>query len=44
MELKPNQKMVDAGIAKRTPDRKGGIQDGIPDVNELAARFAALKR
>ncbi|RYP90860.1 hypothetical protein DL770_002998 [Monosporascus sp. CRB-9-2] len=44
MELKPNKKMVDAGLAKKTPERKGGIGDGIPDVNELAARFAALKR
>ncbi|KAJ8129356.1 hypothetical protein O1611_g4277 [Lasiodiplodia mahajangana] len=41
MELKPNQKMVESGIAKPREDRKGG---GIPDVNELAARFAALKR
>ena len=44
MELKPSKKMVDAGIAKKPPERKGGIQDGIPDVTELAARFAALKR
>ncbi len=43
-ELKPSKKMVDAGLAKKPPERKGGIQDGIPDVNELAARFAALKR
>ncbi|KAI1180687.1 regulator of Vps4 activity in the MVB pathway-domain-containing protein [Nemania sp. FL0916] len=41
MELKPNKKMVDSGLAKPSEDRKG---DGIPDVNELAARFAALKR
>ncbi|KAI0117698.1 DUF292-domain-containing protein [Nemania sp. FL0031] len=41
MELKPNRKMVESGIAKPREDRKG---DGIPDVNELAARFAALKR
>ncbi|RYO81083.1 hypothetical protein DL766_004805 [Monosporascus sp. MC13-8B] len=44
MELKPNKKMVDAGLAKKKPERKGGIGDGIPDVNELAERFAALKR
>ncbi|RYP26900.1 hypothetical protein DL768_011516 [Monosporascus sp. mg162] len=43
-ELKPNKKIVDAGLAKKNPERKGGIGDGIPDVNELAARFAALKR
>ncbi|KAI0165512.1 DUF292-domain-containing protein [Xylariaceae sp. FL1272] len=41
MELKPSQKMVDAGIAK---PREPGKSDGIPDLNELAARFAALKR
>ncbi|RYP65505.1 hypothetical protein DL771_008262 [Monosporascus sp. 5C6A] len=44
MELKSNKKMVDAGLAKKNPERKGGVGDGIPDVNELAARFAALKR
>ncbi|KAI8629459.1 DUF292-domain-containing protein [Xylariaceae sp. FL1651] len=41
MELKPSKKMVDAGIAKPSG---GGKDSGIPDVNELAARFAALKR
>ncbi|KAI1126113.1 regulator of Vps4 activity in the MVB pathway-domain-containing protein [Nemania abortiva] len=41
MELKPNKRMVESGIAKPREDKKG---DGIPDVNELAARFAALKR
>ncbi|KAI3332020.1 DUF292-domain-containing protein [Xylariaceae sp. AK1471] len=41
MELKPSKKMVDAGIAKPREEGKG---TGIPDVNELAARFAALKR
>jgi vacuolar protein sorting-associated protein IST1 len=41
MELKPSKKMVDAGIAK---PREEGKDTGIPDVNELAARFAALKR
>ncbi|KAI1155228.1 regulator of Vps4 activity in the MVB pathway-domain-containing protein [Nemania diffusa] len=41
MELKPSQKMIESGIAKPREDRKGS---GIPDVNELAARFAALKR
>ncbi|KAL7627826.1 Vacuolar protein sorting-associated protein ist1 [Parahypoxylon ruwenzoriense] len=44
MELKPSQKMIDAGIAKGNNDRKGSAGDGIPDVSELAARFAALKR
>ncbi|KAI0196111.1 regulator of Vps4 activity in the MVB pathway-domain-containing protein [Xylaria flabelliformis] len=41
MELKPNKKMVESGIAK---PRGEGKDTGIPDVNELAARFAALKR
>ncbi|KAI0458668.1 regulator of Vps4 activity in the MVB pathway-domain-containing protein [Xylaria acuta] len=41
MELKPNKKMVESGIAK---PREEGRGTGIPDVNELAARFAALKR
>jgi vacuolar protein sorting-associated protein IST1 len=44
VELKPNQKMIDAGIAKKKPEKKEDISDGIPDVNELAKRFAALKR
>ncbi|KAI1334024.1 DUF292-domain-containing protein [Xylariaceae sp. FL0016] len=43
-ELRPNQRMVDAGITKKQGVTKGSIGDGIPDVNELAARFAALKR
>ncbi|KAK3944789.1 DUF292-domain-containing protein [Diplogelasinospora grovesii] len=42
--LKPNQKMVNAGIAKKPVEKKGGIADGIPDVDELAKRFANLKR
>ncbi|KAI1327484.1 DUF292-domain-containing protein [Xylariaceae sp. FL0255] len=41
MELKPNKKMVDADIDR---PKGGGKNDGIPDLNELAARFAALKR
>ncbi|KAI1810104.1 DUF292-domain-containing protein [Poronia punctata] len=41
MELKPSKKMVDAGIAKPREEPKGS---GIPEINELAARFAALKR
>ncbi|CAJ2514193.1 Uu.00g023120.m01.CDS01 [Anthostomella pinea] len=44
-ELKPNKKMLDSGIAKKAEERKGsGTGDGLPDLNELAARFAALKR
>jgi len=41
MELKPSQKMVDAGIER---PREEARKISIPDVNELAARFAALKR
>ncbi|KAI0543041.1 regulator of Vps4 activity in the MVB pathway-domain-containing protein [Xylaria digitata] len=41
MELKLSKKPADACIAKPREDGKG---TGIPDVNELAARFAALKR
>ncbi|KAI1377618.1 DUF292-domain-containing protein [Hypoxylon crocopeplum] len=41
VELKPSKKMVDAGISKKSDDRKG---DGIPGLDELTARFAALKR
>ncbi|KAI0406070.1 DUF292-domain-containing protein [Xylaria palmicola] len=41
MELRPSKKMVEAGLAKPREEGKG---TGIPDVNELAARFAALKR
>ncbi|KAK1762231.1 regulator of Vps4 activity in the MVB pathway-domain-containing protein [Phialemonium atrogriseum] len=45
MEIKPSKKMINAGIAKKpSPEAKGGIGDGIPDVDELAKRFAALKR
>ncbi|KAI2471050.1 DUF292 domain-containing protein [Annulohypoxylon bovei var. microspora] len=39
VELKPSQKMIDAGIAKKTDDKKSGTS-----VDELSARFAALKR
>ncbi len=41
MELKLSKKPANPGIAKPREDGKG---TGIPDVNELAARFAALKR
>lgn len=43
-ELKPSQKMVDAGLAKKKPESKGSIADGVPDFDELSKRFAALKR
>ncbi len=50
MELKPNQKMTAAAAAgggatrKTQAAAKPSISDGIPDVDELAKRFAALKR
>ena len=44
IELKPNKKMEDAAASKQGASKKGDISDGIPDVNELAKRFAALKR
>ncbi|KAI0022389.1 DUF292-domain-containing protein [Xylariomycetidae sp. FL0641] len=44
IEAPNNQKLRNAGIAKKQEQKPGGIGDGIPDVNELAARFAALKR
>ncbi|KAK3318672.1 regulator of Vps4 activity in the MVB pathway-domain-containing protein [Apodospora peruviana] len=45
MELKPSKRMTDAAAPKKaaTP-KKGSIADGVPDVDELAKRFAALKR
>ncbi|KAI6364507.1 hypothetical protein MCOR25_005638 [Pyricularia grisea] len=49
MELKPSKRMVDAGLAKKST--AGGaskpiddIRDGIPNADDLAKRFAALKR
>lgn len=43
VELRPSKKMVDAGISKKSEDKAGGAGDGIPGLDELAARFAALK-
>lgn len=43
-ELKPDKKRADAGLSKNKDDRKGGASNSIPDVDELASRFAALKR
>ncbi|ROW09477.1 hypothetical protein VMCG_02429 [Cytospora schulzeri] len=47
LELKGNKKMQDAGMAKPAPKpaaKKDDISSGIPDVDELSKRFAALKR
>ncbi|KAH7031256.1 regulator of Vps4 activity in the MVB pathway-domain-containing protein [Microdochium trichocladiopsis] len=41
-ELRPSKKMVDAGLAKKPASKKP--DDGLPNLEDLAARFAALKR
>ncbi|KAK4134141.1 DUF292-domain-containing protein [Trichocladium antarcticum] len=46
VELTPTKKSTGTGltVGKKVAEKKGGIADGIPDVDELAKRFAALKR
>lgn len=47
LELRGNKKMQDAGMAKPAPKpaaKKEDISSGIPDVDELSKRFAALKK
>lgn len=46
VELTPTKKTTGAGstAGKKPAEKKGGVADGIPDVDELAKRFAALKR
>lgn len=44
LELKPSKKMQDAGIAQKKEENIDGPGGSVPDVSELAARFAALKR
>lgn len=43
LDLKPTQKMQDAAMKKGIESR-GAVGGTIPDVDELAARFAALKK
>ncbi|KAI0161134.1 DUF292-domain-containing protein [Hypoxylon sp. FL1284] len=43
VELKSSKKMADAGISKKSSDKTDEPRDGT-SVDELAARFAALKR
>ncbi|KAK1755939.1 DUF292-domain-containing protein [Echria macrotheca] len=43
VELKPTKKTGNITVTKKA-EPKGSIADGIPDVDELAKRFAALKR
>jgi vacuolar protein sorting-associated protein IST1 len=42
VELTPTTKP--AGAARKPVEKKASISDGVPDVDELAKRFAALKR
>ncbi|KAL2024008.1 hypothetical protein VTK56DRAFT_243 [Thermocarpiscus australiensis] len=46
VELTPTKKTTAAAsaVGKKPAAQKGGIADGIPDVDDLAKRFAALKR
>ncbi|KAL2137405.1 hypothetical protein VTI74DRAFT_26 [Chaetomium olivicolor] len=46
VELTPTKKPTAAGstVAKKRVEKKDSVADGIPDVDELAKRFAALKR
>lgn len=46
VELTPTKKTASAApaVGRKPAERKGGVSDGIPDVDELAKRFAALKR
>lgn len=44
MELTPNKKMEAAKAASKPAAKKEDISSGIPDVDELSKRFAALKR
>lgn len=44
MELTPSKKMQAATAAAKPAPKKDDLTSGIPDVDELAKRFAALKR
>jgi len=44
MELKPDKTTADPAAGQKKTTKKADIRDGIPDVDELAKRFAALKR
>ena len=46
VELTPTKKPAAAGLSlnRKPVEKKASIADGIPDVDELAKRFAALKR
>jgi len=42
--LKPTKKLQDATTTKTGTQNKGAVGGTIPDVDELAKRFAALKK
>lgn len=44
MELAPTKKMQQAAAAAKPAPKKNDISSGIPDLDELSARFAALKK
>ncbi|PSR80449.1 regulator of Vps4 activity in the MVB pathway-domain-containing protein [Coniella lustricola] len=44
LELTPSKKMQEANAGAKPAQKKDDIGDGIPDVDELSKRFAALKR
>ncbi|KAH8804659.1 regulator of Vps4 activity in the MVB pathway-domain-containing protein [Xylogone sp. PMI_703] len=44
VDLKPNKKMEEANTKKTTIQSKGPVGGAIPDIDELAKRFAALKK
>ena len=44
LELKPSKKNQEGGTAKKAIESKGPVKGTIPDIDELAARFAALKK
>jgi len=45
LDLRPNKKMQDASPAKKSgTESKGAVGGTIPDIDELAKRFAALKK
>jgi len=44
LDLKPSQKMQSANTGRKGTESKGPVGGTIPDIDELAARFAALKK
>jgi vacuolar protein sorting-associated protein IST1 len=44
LDLKPSQKMQAVNTTKKSLESKGPVGGTIPDIDELAARFAALKK